>query len=250
MARAKSGRFKLSPVFQFQPNRTLERRYVLGPFIGYGYEGEVYHLTERSTKIERVVKFFYADRYPDPKRSVRIAQKLHRLRDCSVVLQYHHHGGITWRGQQINYVVSDLVQGHVLSDLLQRQPRKRFTPFEALHIIYSIAKGVAEIHARREYHGDIHDDNILLQRRGIGFRIKLIDLYVNPERTGPRTRGDVGDIACLLYGLVGGPKGYPQSPRIVKEIVCGRRRDRICAKFRNAGALADFLMMYDWPEDQ
>ena len=73
--------------FDFRPGRVLERRYVLGARIGGGYEGEVYHVTERRTHIERVAKFFYPDRFADRTRSVRLARKLHRLRDCRVVLQ-------------------------------------------------------------------------------------------------------------------------------------------------------------------
>lgn len=250
MSRVTNTRSAQGPVFRFPLGRNLERRYVIGPFLGYGYEGEVYHLTERTTNIERVAKFFYPDRYPDPKRSVRVARKLHRLRDCPVVLQYHHMGTLTWRKQPITYVVSELAHGRVLDELLREQPRKRFTPFEALNIVYAIADGVADIHARRNYHGDIHTDNILIERQGIRFRVKLIDLYLNPAQTDRRARGDVIDIVSLLYELVGGPKGYPQCPRIVKDVVCGRRRQAIHRKFPNAGALRDYIAAYEWPEDR
>lgn len=249
MIRAATLRWRESPYFGFTPGRPLERRYVLGEFIGSGYEGEVYHLTEASTGIERVVKFFYPDRYRDSKRPIRLAQKFHRLRRCSVVLQYHHYGELSWRRRQVGYMVSELAPGKILSDMIQAQPKKRFAPFEALHLIYAVAKGVAEIHAVRGYHGDIHENNILVERRGLSFRIKLIDLYLHPKGTNGRQQMDVADIVYLLYELVGGSEGYPSSPPIVKEIVCGRHRFRIYRKFPNAGTLSHYLENYLWPEE-
>lgn len=236
------------PIFKFRPGRALERRYIIGECIGSGYEGEVYHVTERETGIDRVAKFYYPDRYLSPKRSVRLARRMHKLRDCRVILQYAHHGKLHWRGKSVNYVVSELAPGQVLYDMLDAQPRKRFHPFEALHIIYAIAQGVAEMHALRQYHGDIHGDNVLVERYGIGFRIKLIDLFLNPGRTASKAKGDVFDLACLLYELVGGPAGYPQSPRLVKEIVCGRRRRTVYKKFPNAGSLCRFMERWRWPD--
>ena len=247
--RRRTAKGQSGPIFAFPIGRILERRYTLGPCIGSGYEGEVYHLTERSTGIERVVKFYYPERTPSPNRPVHLARKLHRLRNCRIILQYHHHGKIRWEGQNVSYVVSELAPGQVLYDLLEEQPRKRFPPFEALHIIHSLAQGVAEVHRLREHHGDIHGYNVLVERYGVGFRLKLIDLYLNPKRTARRSKGDVLDITSLLYELVGGPAGYPQSPQLVKEIVCGRRRQTVFRKFPNAGALCRFMESYSWPED-
>lgn len=235
--------------FNFHPGRRLGR-YVLGSRLGAGYEGEVYHVTEQRTGIERVAKFFYPHRFEDRTRSVKVARKLHRLRDCRVVLQHHDHGQITWRGETIDYLVSDLAHGELLDHLVSRQRGKRLMPFEALHLTYAIAQGVAAIHALREYHGDIHGDNILVERHGIGFRVRLIDMFINVDRASPRASADVVDIVGLLYTMVGGPRGYPQSPKLVKDIVCGRRRESIVRKFPNAGALRDFMDAYQWPEGE
>ena len=64
--------------------------------LGCGEGDLLYFLKENrqvvGTGIERVVKFYYPDRYPDPRRAIRLARKFHRLRRCSLVLQYHHYG--------------------------------------------------------------------------------------------------------------------------------------------------------------
>jgi serine/threonine protein kinase len=145
-------------------------------------------------------------------------------------------------------MVSDLASGQMLYQLIREQPRKRFHPFEALSLIYAIASGVAEMHDIGEYHGDIHEDNILVERRGVGFDVKLIDLYLHARWTANRLKMDVLDLAWLLYQLVGGPAGYSASPGIIKEIVCGRRTQTICRKFPTAGHLCRFVEQYSWPE--
>ncbi len=245
-ARRHTGRDDGGPVFNFRTGRGLEGRYVLGECIGYGFEGEVYRLRETATKIDLVVKFYYPD-VLDPRRSVTVARRLHRLRHCDIVLQYHHHGEITWRRQRVPYMVSELAQGRILYELLAEKPNQRFDPFEALHVIAAITAGVAEIHALGLYHGDIHGDNVLLEQVGINYRPKLIDPFTAPQASkARRLKGDVVDLAYLLYELVGGPKGYPQSPRLVKEIVCGRRVDTICRKFPSARRLRDFIATYGW----
>ena len=246
IVRAKTRAGEGGPRFGFRPGRRLDRRYIIDGFIGYGYEGEVYHLTEASTGIERVAKFFYPDRYPDPRRSIRLARKLHGLRNCSVILQYHHHGEIRFQGEKVGYMVSDLAPGRLLHELQMEQRGKRFTPFEALHLIHPIARGIAEMHALRQYHGDIHEDNILVERHGLGFSVQLIDLYLHPPGTSDRLHIDVVDIANLLYRLVGGPRGYGRSPQIIKEIVCGLKRQTLRRKFPNGQALCRFIERYDW----
>ncbi len=232
--------------FGFPPGKVLERRYSLGNPIGSGWEGEVYHLTETQTGIERVVKFYYPERNPDRRRTIRLARRFHRLRECSVVLQYHHYGEIIWRRQPVDYMVSELASGRVLDDFLDDQPQRTLAAFEALHLVQAVASGVAEIHDLGAYHGDIHEDNILVERQGLGFRVRLIDLYLHPSGTNGHQRHDVVDIAALLYTLIGGKRGYSTSPDIVKQIVCGRQRARLFRKFPNARALCEFMVSYDW----
>jgi len=104
------------------------------------------------------------------------------------------------------------------------------------------------MHDLGEYHGDIHEDNILVERRGVGFDIKLIDFYLRARWTANRLKMDVLDLAWLLYQLVGGPAAHASSPKIIKEIVCGRRTETICRKFPTAGDLCRFVEQYPWPE--
>ena len=39
-----------------------------------------------------------------------------------------------------------------------------------------------------------------------------------------------------------------ERPRIIKEIVCGKRRAPVYRKFPNAGVLSGFMKSFDWPE--
>ena len=55
-----------------------------------------------------------------------------------------------------------------------RQRGRRLSPFEALHLLHALVRGVEEIHAVGEYHGDLHSDNIIVRRRGLGFEVKVV----------------------------------------------------------------------------
>ncbi len=232
--------------FDLAPGRLLARKYLVGHRLGKGWEGEVYHVTEKATGVERAVKLFFPQRNLGNKALNFYAKKLDRLRHCSIVIQYHTQETFRYRGAEITFLVSDYVEGELLTDFVNRQPGKRLHWFEALHLLYALAEGVAEIHDTGEYHGDLHSDNVIVQQRGLGFDVKLIDMFQWGRATAAHRRDDVVDLARLLYDAIGGPRHYSKQPAEFKEICCGLKRSILHRKFRNASALCDHLDRLSW----
>src|SRR6201994_1802660 len=177
--------------FDFLPGRSVAGKYVIERLLGSGWEGEVYAINERNTGIRRAAKFYYPHRDPLGKAAIAYARKLDALRHCPILMQYHHQESTYVQRKKVMVVISELVEGVKLSEFLKTQPDQRLTTFEALHVLYVLAKGIAPIHARGEYHGDIHDDNIMIRRQGIGFDVKLLDFFDLGRPNGLKIRKDV-----------------------------------------------------------
>ena len=163
--------------FDFTAGRSVAGKYEIESPLGSGWEGEVYVIRERHTGIRRAAKFYYPHRDPTGKAAIAYARKLDALRHCPILMQYHHQELVTVKQKKVMVVISELVEGQKLSVFLKEQAEGALTTFEALHILYELAKGIAPIHARGEYHGDIHEDNIMIRRQGIGFEVKLLDFF-------------------------------------------------------------------------
>lgn len=232
--------------FDFPEGKNLGTRYTIAEKMGAGWEGEVYRIVERGTGISRVAKFYYPDRNPKGITARRYALKLHRLRDCPVVVQYLYHDRIRFQGYGIEYVVSDLAQGEVLSRFQLQQPGRRFLPFEALHLLHALAAGVEPIHLKGQYHGDIHTDNILVERAGLTYRLKLLDFFDLGRTNRSKIARDVVDMVTVFHEILGGVLRYRSQPPIVKEICKGLRPSLITARFKKAGDLRGFLENYTW----
>lgn len=214
--------------------------------LGVGWEGEVYKVRELGTRIERAAKLFYPQRNPK-NRAVRFhAQKHHRLRDCPILIQYHTRETIDFDGREVSFLVSEFVEGELLSDFVYRQPRRRLHPFEALHLLYVLAEGLEQIHDCNEYHGDLHMQNVLVRRRGISFEAKLFDMFYHGPSSAEMIRTDVCDLVRIFYDALGGVKQYSKLPPEVKHICCGLKRSLIQARFRNAGNLRHYLDTMEW----
>jgi hypothetical protein len=235
-----------SDPFDFQPGRILAGRYRVQGYLGGGWEGEVYRVDELRTGISRAAKVFYPERNPGDRALRHYAKKLHKLRHCDIVMQYHHSETFWNRGQRVTCLISELVEGQILSALASRRPGRRLPPFEALHLLHALASGLEPIHALREYHGDLHDKNVLVARSGVHFRVRLLDFYPwgRPDRA--KIRDDVIQLVRIFYDLVGGRSRYAAQPPEVKAICCGLRRDLIGRRFPTAGALRAYLDNFDW----
>lgn len=236
----------MTDFYDLKDGRILGRHYRVLEYLGAGWEGEVYKVEERKTGIIRAAKLFYRRKGNGDSPHIHYAKKLNKLRDCPIVIQYHFHDVIQVGQEKVDFLVSDFADGEVLSSYIQRQKGKRLLPFEALHLLYALAQGIEQIHFMGEYHGDIHSDNIMIQKKGLGFRVHLIDLLHLGRPTKEKIQEDVYDLINVFYEMIGGAKGYAQCGDNIKKIILGRRQKLIKQYFNVAGHLRLFLENLDW----
>jgi len=233
--------------YNLPPGKKLGRHYRVLSTLGHGWEGEVYKVEETTTGIIRAAKLFYKHRYEHKKLPpVDYAKKLNQLRHCPIVIQYHHQDRIYIKGRQVDFLVSDFVDGEVLSTYITHQPQKRLPSFEALNFFHALVQGVEQIHLLNEYHGDIHSDNIIINRKGLYFQVYLIDFMHLGKSSKVRIQEDVVDLISILYETIGGKKYYRHMPIQMKEIILGKRKNLIAKKFQDAKQLRIFLENLTW----
>lgn len=232
--------------FAFRPGRKLAGKYEVIALLGRGWEGEVYRVREIATGIDRAAKFFYPERNKGDRTMAWYAKKLDRLRQCDMLISYLTHDQIQYQRHTVKFLVSEYVAGEVLEDFLAKQPQKRLGVFTALHVLYSLVSGMEQVHQLRDYHGDLHLRNIIVKRHGIGFQLKLIDVYRWHGSARENIQADVCDLVRVFYDLVGGQRHYAKQPQVVKDICCGLKRTLILKKFRTAGDLRAYLEMLEW----
>jgi tRNA A-37 threonylcarbamoyl transferase component Bud32 len=184
------------------------------------------------------------------KAAIVYARKLDALRHCPILMQYHHQEIAYFRKKKVMVVISELVEGEKLSEFLARQPGHRLSTFEALHVLYTLAKGIAPIHQRGEYHGDIHDDNIMIRRQGISFEVKLLDFFDLGRPTRSKIHKDVLNLIQVFHSLVGGRDHYAQQPKVVKDIIRGGKDSLILDRFQSAGDIQNHLENLTWEVDR
>lgn len=241
--------FRKLPViesFNLPPGRVIAKKYEIKSLLGAGWESEVYLVREMTTGIERTAKFFFPQRNLHDRALKFYARKLHKLRKCPIVIQYSTQDVFVYRRIPISFLVSEFVEGELLSEYLNRQPGKRLLPFKALHLLYALACGIECIHSAGDYHGDLHTENIIVQRVGLKFELKLLDMFHWGAPSAENIRDDVIDLVRIFYDALGGAKHYPRQPAEIKDICCGLKRSIITKKFRTAGKLRDYLESMHW----
>ncbi len=232
--------------FEFQPGTIVAGKYKILERLGAGWEGEVYLIKETATGIERTAKFFYPQRNKRDKALKFYARKLHKLRRCQIVIQYHTQERTTFNDIPISFLVSEYVHGELLADFIKRQPGKHLTPFQALHLLHALAKGISSIHQKGEYHGDLHPENVIVERYGLTFELKLLDMFHWGQPSASNIRNDVVDLIRIFYDSLGGQKRYAKQREEVKYICCGLKRSQITKKFRTAEQLRAYLEIMHW----
>lgn len=232
--------------FDLAPGRFIRGKYEVLEKLGDGWEGEVYLVREVATGIERTAKIFYPKRNVYGRASKFYAKKLHRLRGCHIVIQYHFQDMAYLKGHKVTYLISEYIDGEMLSEYVERQPGKRLHYFVALRLLYNIALGLEEVHARREYHGDLHTDNIIVNQRGLDFDVKLLDLYNLGCYSASLRQEDIVDLIHIFHEVLGGRKHYSRLPKEIKNICSGLKRTLILKKFPSIRKLRLHLENMEW----
>lgn len=234
--------------FNLAKNRVIANRYLIVEKLGSGWEGEVYKVVETLTKRFRAIKLYYPKRNPKFKVSTRFAQKLDKLNDCPIVMDYHSHELIKIKNQKIACVTCEFIEGEILSRFVDKQRMKRLGIFPAIHLLYSLTVGVESIHLNGEYHGDLHVDNVIIKRFGLEFDIKIIDLHHWGDSKKDNRDEDIVKIIRIFYDILGGQSRYSKLPPSLKFIICGLKRNLILNRFKTISHLRAHLETMDWSD--
>ncbi|HIA13348.1 MAG TPA: serine/threonine protein kinase [Nitrospirales bacterium] len=232
--------------FDFQPGRVLARKYEITSKLGGGWEGEVYKIRELNTDIERAAKIFFPHRNLKNRSSDIYARKLHKLRECPIVIKYHTQETITYQRLPITVLISEYVDGELLADYIARLPRQRLPTFQGIHLLHALISGIENIHFFGEYHGDLHAENIVVRRLGLSFELKLLDLFHWGRATRENRNDDICDAVRVFYDAIGGRTHYSKQPKEIKYICCGLKRSLILQRFKTASALRVYLETQTW----
>jgi serine/threonine protein kinase len=232
--------------FDFPPGKVIANKYHVVSKLGSGWEGEVYQVVEARTGIDRAAKVFYPHRNIGGRTSKLNAKTLHKLRHCPLLIQYLGEELITVRKTPVTVLISEYVQGDALGEFLKRMPGKRLVAFEGLHLLHALAKGMEQVHLAGEYHGDIHVDNVMVQRHGLSFDLKLLDLFHSNDTKAVNRREDILNLIRLFHEVLGGAKHYPRQPKAVKYICCGLKKSLILDRFRTMTHLRRHLEHMTW----
>lgn len=232
--------------FGLEKGDRLAGRYVVEAKLGSGWESEVYLVSERATGVVRAAKLFFPQRNPKGRVARAHARKLHRMASCSAVVQYVGHDEVFLEGQMVTALISEYVRGKALYHWVRRQPGKRLGPMSALILLRTLADAVATIHQYGEYHGDLHEENVLVERHGLGFDVKLLDPLLVGRRTRAHVEDDLVDLVRLYVESLGGKDRYKKLAEPWRSVVGSSRRDRVLANFKSAARLRDHLDHYRW----
>lgn len=162
------------------------------------------------------------------------------------MIHYNAQEIITLQGRPVSFLISEYVEGQLLSDFVKHQPGRRLTAFQGLHLLHSLASGLESVHAMREYHGDLHMENIIVQRFGLTFDLKILDFYQWKAPHKENIQDDTVSLIHIFYDAIGGKKQYAKHPVVIKKIINGLKRGLILKKYKTAGQLKQYLETMSW----
>lgn len=221
----------------------LRERYELLTILGRGHSGTVYkaldrhraHLNESERCVAlRVLKLNYQDR---PDALADLEREFHRAQSLS------HPNVISMfdldRDGGTYFMVMELLEGELLSDVLRRLDHRPMARERALSIIGSIGAALAHAHRRNIVHADLKPAKVMVTATG---EVKVLDFgfaprqrleprraepwlgesdggitptstpaYASAERVNgeePHSSEDVYSLACIAYELLSGHHPY------------------------------------------
>jgi serine/threonine protein kinase len=235
--------------FNYPAGLIINGKYIIQECLGSGVEGEVYRVLELKTGIERTAKLFYPTKNKQNRAAIRYAKLLHQLSECPAVVHYHTIEILKYRRQEITCLISEYVEGLVLSEYLAKQPNKRISRTLGLHLLHGILAGLEFMHAKKIVHGDVHSGNIIVRRYGLGFSVKILDLHWWGAKQTVTSVDDIHQAIQVFHEAIGGAAEYKNHPEEIKQICLGLKRSLIKRKFKNVAMLRSHIENLEWIND-
>jgi len=190
-------------------------QYEIAAKLGAGAMGEVYRAHDTRLGRDVAIKILPAEFAQSPDRRRRFEQEWRSaaaLAHANIVALYD-------AGDQegVAYIVSELVEGEPLRDLIRRGP----VPVrKAVDLAAQVADGLSAAHAAGVVHRDLKPENIMVTRDG---RAKILDFGL--ARYQPRSGSEPeATMTVTQPGLVMGTVGY-MSPEQVTGSPAGAQSD-------------------------
>jgi eukaryotic-like serine/threonine-protein kinase len=198
------------------PGTRLEGYEVLGP-LGSGGMGEVYRARDSALKRDVAIKVLPIVVSQEPDRLHRFQQEAQAAAALNhpnilAVHQFGNHNGTP-------YLVSELLEGYTLRQLLQRGP---LPVRKVIEYSIQIAHGLAAAHEKGIVHRDLKPENLFVTKDG---RVKILDfgLAKLAQQSGTDDSGPT-QTHVTQPGMVLGTVGY-MSPEQVRGKVADHRAD-------------------------
>jgi eukaryotic-like serine/threonine-protein kinase len=193
-------------------------RYEIGALLGKGAMGEVYRARDARLERDVAVKVLPAGFSSDPERLRRFdseARAAGSLNHPNVVVVYD-----VGTQDGTPYVVSELLEGQTLRDLLVHGPLplRKVLAYGA-----QIARGLAAAHAKGIVHRDLKPENLFLTQEG---RVKILDFGLAKLKpaTGMAASDSPDSVAATATGMILGTAGY-MAPEQVNGSATDHRAD-------------------------
>lgn len=190
-------------------------QYEIAAKLGAGAMGEVFRAHDTRLGRDVAIKILPAEFAQSPDRRRRFEQEWRAaaaLAHANIVALYD-------AGDQegVSYIVSELVEGELLRDLIRRGP----VPVrKAVDLAAQVADGLSAAHAAGVVHRDLKPENIMVTRDG---RAKILDFGL--ARYQPRSSATPeATMTVTQPGLVMGTVGY-MSPEQVTGSPAGAQSD-------------------------
>jgi eukaryotic-like serine/threonine-protein kinase len=185
--------------------------------LGAGAMGEVFRARDARLGRDVAIKVLPLALGESAERRRRFEQESHAagaLNHPNIVAVYD-----TGEQDGVSYIVSELVEGDSLRDLIRRGP---LPVRKAIDIAAQIADGLAAAHAAGIVHRDLKPENVMLHRDG---RPKILDFGLaryQPVGVGARSLPGDGTLTMTNPGMIMGTPGYMSPEQVGGAPVDGR----------------------------
>lgn len=183
----------------------LEGRFRIVSVLTQGDRGEGYVAEQLSLGRRVTLRVFR------PPPGERFEEEVRRLAavEHSAVVRVIDSG----KSDEVQFLVSELVDGPRLSDELKGEP---LLPERALELLTQIAEGLSAIHEKGLAHGDLRAATVMVVKGARGEQAKLCDFGLTslaPGGTRAEASADLPALGALAYQLLAGmPPARPARP--------------------------------------